>query len=193
MVLHNEAVWNAELHYLQSLCVDLSVCQLRCLIIQFRFVPLSLPSSSSSSFHFSVQLFLLLLVTQFSVSHSGETTSPWREQQQSSTLMLLVPLTLLPFACISLLLMITTASNYVTCDSVAVDANAFACPDPGCEFVATIPAETAVFINCTTSGVDVDDDYQWDYVGLQSDNTLIGYVSDLYVDCGGGACIAPSC
>jgi hypothetical protein len=88
MVLHNEAVWNAELHYLQSLCVDLSVCQLRCLITQFRFVPLSLPSSSSSSFHFSVQLFLLLLVTQLSVSHSGETTSPWREQQQSSTLML---------------------------------------------------------------------------------------------------------
>ncbi len=105
----------------------------------------------------------------------------------------LVPLTLLPFACISLLLMITTASNYVTCDSEAVDANAFACPDPGCEFVAAIPGGSVVFINCITTGVDVDSDYQWDYVGLQSDNTLIGYVSDLYVDCGGGACIAPSC
>jgi hypothetical protein len=110
-----------------------------------------------------------------------------------TTTVKLVPLNLLPFACVSLLLMLTTASNYVTCDSMAVDANAFACPDPGCEFVAAIPGGTVVFISCTTSGVDVDGDYQWDYVGLQSDNTLIGYVSDLYVDCGGGACIAPSC
>jgi hypothetical protein len=124
----------------------------------------------------------------FCISQRGDDITMAR-----TTIVKLVPLTLLPFACISLLLMITTASNYVTCDTVVVDANAFACPDPGCEFVATIPGGTAVVINCTTSGVDVDGDYQWDYVGLQGDNTLIGYVSDLYVDCGGGACIAPSC
>ncbi|CAM6024826.1 unnamed protein product [Sphagnum balticum] len=90
-------------------------------------------------------------------------------------------------------LLMTTPALYVTCDFVTADVNAFACPYDGCDYIATIPAGTAVFVYCIANGVDVNGDSQWDYVGLSSDGTLVGYVSDDYVDCGGGICAGQSC
>lgn len=87
----------------------------------------------------------------------------------------------------------TTPALYVTCVVVTADVNAFACPFEGCDFIATIPAGTEVFVSCIAIGVDVNGDLQWDYVGYLSDDVLVGYVSDYYVDCGGGLCAGPSC
>ncbi|KAH8954903.1 hypothetical protein BDL97_08G105500 [Sphagnum fallax] len=102
-----------------------------------------------------------------------------------------LPAGLLPVG-IAFLLM-TTPALYVTCDTVTADVNAFACAYDGCYSNATIPAGTAVFVYCIANGVDVNGNSQWDYVGLTSDYTLVGYVSDYYVDCGGGVCVCQSC
>jgi uncharacterized protein YraI len=90
-------------------------------------------------------------------------------------------------------LLMTTPALYVTCDIVTADVNAFACPYDGCDYIATIPEGTPVFVYCIANGVDVNGNSQWDYVGLTSDGTLVGYVSDYYVDCDGIACVGQSC
>jgi uncharacterized protein YraI len=102
-----------------------------------------------------------------------------------------LPAGLLPVV-IAFLLM-TTPALYVNCVFVTADVNAFVCPYDGCDYIATIPAGTAVFVYCIANGVDVNGDSQWDYVGLSGDGTLVGYVSDDYVDCGAGLCPGQSC
>jgi uncharacterized protein YraI len=102
-----------------------------------------------------------------------------------------LPAGLLPVV-IAFLLM-TTPASYVTCATVTANVNAYLCSGYGCGLIATIPAGTAVFISCIGNGEVVNGDPQWDYVGLSSTNTLVGYVSDYYVDCGGGVCPGPSC
>jgi GTP:adenosylcobinamide-phosphate guanylyltransferase len=105
-----------------------------------------------------------------------------------------LPAGLLPVV-IAFLLM-TTPALYVTCDFVNTNVNVLACAADNCAFVATIPASTGVFVSCVTSGDEVDGDSQWDYVGLSTSGTLVGYVNDIYVDCNGAAdvlCVAPQC
>ncbi len=102
-----------------------------------------------------------------------------------------LPAGLLPVV-IAFLLM-TTPALYVTCDVVTTNVNAFDCPSTSCNYIATIPAGTEVFVSCVANGDDVNGDSHWDYVGYSSDDTIVGYVSDEYVDCGGGVCGGQSC
>jgi uncharacterized protein YraI len=102
-----------------------------------------------------------------------------------------LPAGLLPVV-IAFLLM-TTPALYVTCYIVTADLNVRTCASASCNYITTIPSGTDVFISCITNGEDINGDSQWDYVGYSSDGTLLGYVSDQYVDCGGGFCPGLSC
>ncbi len=102
-----------------------------------------------------------------------------------------LPAGLLPVV-IAFLLM-TTPALYVTRYVVTADVNAFDCSSASCNFITTIPQGTQVFLSCISIGDDVNGDSQWDYVGYSSDDTLVGYVSDFYVNCGGGLCPGSSC
>ncbi|CAK9234692.1 unnamed protein product [Sphagnum troendelagicum] len=101
-----------------------------------------------------------------------------------------LPAGLLPVV-IAFLLM-TTPALYVTCYTVTADLNVRTCASTSCKFITTIPSGTDVFIFCIADGQDIYGDSQWDYVGYSSDEALLGYVSDYYVDCG-GLCPGPSC
>ncbi|CAM6024829.1 unnamed protein product [Sphagnum balticum] len=101
-----------------------------------------------------------------------------------------LPAGLLPVV-IAFLLM-TTPALYVTCFAVTADLNVRTCASTSCKLITTIPAGTDVYVFCVTTGDDINGNSQWDYVGYTSDDTLLGYVSDYYVDCG-GLCVGPNC
>ncbi len=103
-----------------------------------------------------------------------------------------LPAGLLPVV-IAFLLM-TTPALYVTCDYITSNVNALACASDTCALVAAMAEGTGVFVSCVTSGDEVNGNSQWDYVGLSSSGTLVGYVNDNHVDCDGGPpCVAPPC
>ncbi|CAK9881695.1 unnamed protein product [Sphagnum jensenii] len=99
-----------------------------------------------------------------------------------------LPAGLLPVV-IAFLLMTTP---YVTCYTVTADLNVRTCASTSCTIITTIPSGTDVFIFCITNGENIKGDSQWDYVGYSSNGSLLGYVSDYYVDCG-GLCPGQSC
>ncbi len=99
-----------------------------------------------------------------------------------------LPAGLLPVV-IAFLLM-STPALYVTCYPVTADLNLHNCPATNCTILTTIPAGTDVYIYCIIIGDNVNGDSQWDYVGYSS---LLGYVSDYYVNCGGVLCPGVSC
>jgi hypothetical protein len=103
-----------------------------------------------------------------------------------------LPASLLPV--VIAFLLITTPALYVTCDFLKTNVNTLACAVDTCAVEGTYSAGTGVFVSCVTSGDEVNGNSQWDYVGLSSSGTLVGYVNDNHVDCDGGPpCVAPQC